>query len=376
MKFIKMQKKIFLSLFIPGVLLFLVCSCKKESATDPNQTLIAQMKAVTDSIVKNTHVPGVVALVVDHKRGIDWLYTAGISDIINKLPVDGSYIFRVGSNTKTMVGTVLLQLVDEGKLTLNDKLSKYYPAYPRSDTITIAMLCNMTSGIFNFFEDEGFQNALAANPARVWAPQECIDAGISHDLYFRPGTGWHYSNTSTFILGLLIEQLTGNSLQTEINNRIITPLGLVNTGLLTSGIALPGNHGRGYYCGTYSEGLDMTEVIDASVFWAGGSAYSTPRELQKYVEKLVGGGFLSDTLQHRRLNEMFVANSMFGYYGLCLSHRGSFYGNYGDQPGFISSMYHSNEKNCTVIIYFNSQLELKTEFLFKRFMDILYGTNF
>jgi len=359
------------------VSLMLVAGCKKnETPADLNQLLIGQMQAVTDSLIKNTQIPGIVALVVDHKRGIDWLYTAGLSDILNKLPMDGSYTFRIGSNTKTMVGTVLLQLVDEGKLALNDKLSKYFPAYSQSDSITVATMCNMSSGIFNFFEDQTWAKALADNPARVWAPHESVDAGLSHDLYYRPGTGWHYSNTNTFILGMLIEKLTGHSLQAEINNRIITPLGLTNTGLLTSGIALPGSHGRGYYAGSYAEGADVTEYIDASVFWAGGSGYSTPRELQKYVEELVVGGFLSDSLQHRRLTENWVVNEMFSHYGLCLSHRGTFYGNYGDMPGFISSMYHSNDKNCTVIIYFNCQLELKSEFLFKRFMDILYGKDF
>lgn len=80
-------------------------SCKKETTNDSNQMFIDQMKAVTDSIIKNTKVPGIVALVVDHKREIDWLYTAGYSDIPNKLPMDESYTFRIGSNTKTMTGT-------------------------------------------------------------------------------------------------------------------------------------------------------------------------------------------------------------------------------------------------------------------------------
>jgi D-alanyl-D-alanine carboxypeptidase len=72
------------------------------------------MKAVTDSIIENTNVPGIVALVVDHKRGIDWLYTSGLSDIPNNLPMKGDYTFRIASITKTMAVTVLLQLVDEG----------------------------------------------------------------------------------------------------------------------------------------------------------------------------------------------------------------------------------------------------------------------
>jgi D-alanyl-D-alanine carboxypeptidase len=369
------MKKNYLSL-IPIFLIILlsVISCKKET-TDANQPLINQMKAVTDSIIQNTRVPGIVALVIDHQRGIDWLYTAGLSDIPNNLPTDGSYIFRIGSNTKTMTGTVLLQLVDEGKLALNDKLSKYFPEYPKSDSITIAMLCNMTSGIFNYSDDESWQNTLFSNPSKVWSAQETVDIGFSHDFYFSPGSGWHYSNTNTFIIGMLIEELTGNSLQTEIQNRIVSPLQLNNTGFITSGLDLPGIHGRGYYYGEYMENEDMTEHFDISWGWAAGSAYSSPRDLQKYAETLVEGGLLSDSLQQRRLDDLFMLDATTGY-GLSILKRGSFYGHNGALPGFTSSMYHSIAKNCTVIIYFNCQLELPPDFLFFRFMDILYGNDY
>lgn len=370
-----MKKRQLILLFVLLSAIFSFISCKKEIEIDSNQVLIDQMKAVADSIVDNTHVPGIVALVVDHKRGIDWLYTTGFSDIPNQLPMDGSYTFRIGSATKTMVGTVLLQLVDEGKLALNDKLSKYYPEYPKADSITIAMLCNMTSGIPNYTDNTTFQNALLINPTKVWTPQECVDIGFSENFYFSPGSSWNYSNTNTFIIGMLIEKLTGNILQSEIENRIVKPLQLSNTGFLTSGLQLPGIHGRGYYAGRYAENHDFTEYFDISWGWAAGSAYSSPRQLQKYAESLVGGGLLSDSLQQRRMNDKYALAPDIGY-GLCLFNRGSFYGHNGALPGFTTSMYHSNDKNCTVIIYFNGYLELAPDFLFARFMRILYGDVF
>lgn len=274
-----------------------------------------------------------------------------------------------------MTGTVLLQLVDEDKLALNDKLSKFYPEYPKADSITIAMLLNMTSGISNYTDNETWQYALFTNPTKVWTPEECVEVGFSDNFYFSPGSGWYYSNTNTIILGMLIEKLTGNSLQSEIENRIVKPLDLRNTGFLTSGIQLPGMHGRGYYAGEYAEGEDFTEYFDISWGWAAGSAYSTPRELQKYAEALVKGGLMSDSLQQRRINEMIDLSPGVGY-GFYLLKRGSFYGHNGALPGFTTSMYHSNEKNCTVIIYFNSHLELSPDFLFARFMRILYGEDF
>ena len=364
------------------IALFSLISCEKNNSSDTNQLLIEQMKSVTDSIVQNTHVPGIVALVVDHKRGIDWLYTAGYSDIVNKLPMNGSYVFRMGSNTKTMSVTVLLQLVDEGKISLTDKLSTWFPDYPQSDKITIAMLMDMKSGIFNYSEDiPVFRQSMVTNPERVWQPKELIDLGFSHEFYFEPGTSFHYSNTNTFLIGLLIEKLTGNSLETEINKRLIQPLHLDNTRFLTQGVSLPGNHGRGYEIRDTIPNVDVTEYYDISWGWAAGSAYSTPRELQKYVETLVGGGFLSKTLQQKRLTENFYNSPDLWLgkisYGLGLMRCGrSFFGHGGDLPGFSSSMYHSNEKNCTIILYFNTQDHVPSALLMLQYLNILYGEDY
>ncbi len=368
------KSKLFVS-FTLLFTLFTFISCETGNEPDTNQLFIDQMKAVTDSIVEHTQVPGIVALVADHKRGIDWLYAAGYSNLTNKQPMDGRYTFRIGSNTKTFTGTVLLQLVDEGKLALNDKLSKYFPEYPKADSITIAMLCNMSSGIYNYSDTQSWYDKLLSEPAKVWTPQESIDIGFSEDFYFSPGKGWYYSNTNTLILGLIIEKLTGNSLESEIQNRIVKPLRLSYTGLLTSGLDFPGTHGRGYYFGEYEEDGDYTDLFDISWAWAAGSAYSTPRELQKYAEALVKGDFLSDSLQQRRLNDIILLTPNAGY-GLSILKRGSFYGHNGAVPGFTSSMYHSNEHDCTVVIYFNCHLEPSPDFLFSRFMKILYGDDY
>ncbi|MCK9205187.1 MAG: beta-lactamase family protein [Bacteroidales bacterium] len=373
------MRKIYL-LFLLTVPFFFQASCKKKSDSldsPSNAELIQKLKAVSDSVMNapDLHIPGLVALVVDNNKGIDWIYTAGVSDIPNNLPMNSGYTFRIGSNTKTMTGTVILQLVDEGKLKLEDKLSKYFPSFPKSDSITIRMLCNMTSGIFNYSEAPEFADTLLKDPTMVWQPLGLLEIAFNHAFYFPVGTGFHYSNSNTIILGLIIEKLTNSDLNTQIANRIYNPLNLQNTGFLTSGTELPGAHGRGYYEGAYLPGNDLTEYFDMSWAWAAGSAYSTPRELQQYVERMVGGGYLSDSLQQRRLNDMTILPN--GGYGLCLVQRGTFYGHNGGCPGFTSSMYHSNQRNCTVIIYFNCQLDnYIPDQLFFRFANILYGADF
>ncbi len=371
----KMKKMQFL--MGSGILiLILIClSCKKEPTPDPNQPLIDKMKAAADSIITNTSVPGLVALVVDHKRGIDWLYAAGVSNRETLAPIDTSHTFRIASCTKTFTITVLLQLVDEGKIALNDKLSKYYPEYPASDSITILMLTNMTSGISDYFNDDRWQNSMKTTPLRVWAPKEFAGMSFSHPLDFRPGTGYNYSNVNTIIIGMIIEKVTGSSLATEISNRIIKPLHLTNSGLVTNGTSLPGIHGRGYDFGELDMTGDLTESFDLSNCWAAGSVYTTPRELQKFIEQLVKGGFLSDSLQYRRLNQDFHEISQIQSYGIGISKLVGFYGHNGIVWGYLSSMYYSPDKDCTVIIYYNLSQPAThmPDNLFGKIYMILYG---
>jgi len=373
------MKKYLLNSFAIAIVLLVLVSCENNQPVEPNisenQILIDKMKAAADSIIENTHVPGLVALVVDHQKGIDWIYEAGLSNIPEKLPMNREYIFRIGSNTKTFVITVLLQLVDEKKLSLDDKLSKYFPEYPMSDVITIDMLANMTSGIYNFTNDENFWTTVANDPQKIWTPKELTDWGFSFELNFSPGSKWEYSNTNTIIIGRIIETVTGNSLESEIKDRIIQPLQLNNTGLLTSGLDFPEPHPRGYYNGEYEPGDDLTAFNDISWAWAAGSVYSKPRELQKYVEAMVGGGLVSASTQQRRLNDLkYITENT--YYGLGILKRGSFYGHNGALIGFSSSMYHSNLRNATIIIYFNGFLPEKADLLFFKIVNILYGNDY
>lgn len=363
-----------------GVVLCLLFSASygcDSSSDSRHDDLVAQLKQAADRVVETTHVPGVVALVADHARGIDWLYATGVSDIPNNIPSNVFYTFRIGSNTKTFTVTVLLQLVAEGLVSLDDTLARFFPEFPGANRITVAMLCNMTSGIFNYTNADEFTQAMVNQPDKVWSPAELANIGFSHAAYFSPGTSWTYSNTNTILLGMIIEKVTRNSLQEEIRKRITAPLGLKNTGLLTSGRELPGVHGRGYYEDEYVEGADYTEHYDISWGWAAGSAYSTPRELQRYVEAMVGGGLLPAEMQRLRFSEHVVRLEETISYGLGFLRRGTFYGHNGSVPGFTSSMYHSPEKNCTVVIYFNSQLdEISPDVLFAKFMEILYGADF
>lgn len=361
-------------LFGISVLLALT-ACRKETPWNETQATTDQMRFIADSVIQTTKVPGLVALVVDKKRGINWVYTGGVANLSDLTPMNSGYVFRIGSNTKTFTVTVLLQLVQEQKLSLDDKVSKYFPNYPKAGAITVAMLCNMTSGIPDYTRNAVWGNVMETTPARRWTPRELVDWAFSENFLFEPGTEFRYSNSNTILLGMIIEKITGNSLEAEIRQRIIQPLQLTQTALITSGTSFPGPHARGYYEGSFVAGNDQTEIYDYSYIWAAGSAYSTPRELQRYAEALVGGELLTPVMQKKRLEEMRELAPRLAY-GLGLFRRGSFYGHNGTVTGYSSSMYHSNLRGCTVIIYFNSMLELHPDYLFERFMYMLYGPEY
>ena len=358
---------------VSAIFLFLtILSCKKETSADANRTATDQIQLVADSLIQFTKVPGIVALVVDKNKGIDWVFAGGLANIPVGSRMNSTHVFRIGSNTKTFTVTVLLQLVEEGKLSLTDPLSRFFPAYPKASIITVAMLCNMTSGIPDYTQLTKWMDIMDLTPAKRWNPQELVSWAFTENFYFEPGTAYRYSNTNTILLGMIIEKITGNPLEKEIRNRIAIPLQLTQTGLITNGTGFPEPHSRGYYLGSYVPGDDQTELYDYSYIWAAGSAYSTPRELQKYAAALVGGGLLSPAMQQQRLENMReIAPG--AAYGLGIFRRGSFYGHNGTVMGFSSSMYHSNQRNCTVIIYFNCMLDIHPDYLFNRFMSILYG---
>ena len=149
--------------------------------------------------------------------------------------------FRMGSNTKTMVATVILQLVAEHKLALANPVSKWLPGLiPNGQAITVRMLLNHTSGLFNYTQDPAVLKAFTGRDARQWTPRQLIAAAVKHKPLFAPGKEYSYSNTNYIALGLVAEKATGQSLGNLIQERIARPLGLKNTYLVT-GAPRPGN---------------------------------------------------------------------------------------------------------------------------------------
>ncbi len=123
--------------------------------------------------------------------------------------------FRAGSVTKTFTGNLALQLVDQGRLSLDDPVSRYVEGVPDGDRITVRMLLNHSSGLFNYGADKALNETITADPHKVWTPAELVAVAVSNPPYFPPGEGCTYSNTNYVLLGMIIEKVTGRAFEDD-----------------------------------------------------------------------------------------------------------------------------------------------------------------
>ena len=137
--------------------------------------------------------------------------------------------FRIASVTKTMTAAVILQLAQEGKLSLDDPVSKYVPDVPNGDHITLAQLLEMRSGLYSFTDAPELATSMDDDPTKVWTPQELLDIAFAQPPNFAPGAEYEYSNTNYVLLGLIVEQLDGQPLATVFEERLFEPLGMTDT---------------------------------------------------------------------------------------------------------------------------------------------------
>lgn len=208
--------------------------------------------------------------------------------------------FRVASITKPFVATVVLQLVGEGRLALDDPLGRMFPGLvPNGGAITVRELLNHTSGLFDYQDDAGFDAAVLADPGHAWSPRELVAIAASHPPLFPPGRGWSYSNTNYVLLGLVIEAVTGTSLEHQLGDRLFRPLGLAATSL-PSAPAIEGAHAHGYIgratLPSLRSLLDVTEALSPSISWAAGAIVSNGDDVTRFFSRLLAGRLLHPAL--------------------------------------------------------------------------------
>ena len=236
--------------------------------------------------IASDEVPGVAILVArDGKVLLSQGF--GMADLSHDAPITTTTKFRIGSVTKQFAAAAILKLQEEGRLSVSDKLSKYFPNFPRGDEVTIHHLLTHTSGIKSFTSKPDFMKTVTA-PA---TSEEMINSFKNDTFDFEPGSKMSYNNSGYFLLGAIVEKVSGKSFNDYLRDAFFEPLGMHDTGVHTSTAVLK-HEATGY---DYSSGKPTKAINwDMSRAGAAGALYSTVEDLMRWNEGVFNGKVLSE----------------------------------------------------------------------------------
>lgn len=252
-----------------------------------HQELAASIDKAAAAAVAAGETPGLqLAVVKDGKVVLMKGY--GSANLEQHVAVDNDSVFRVGSVTKQFTAAALLLLAEEGKLSVKDKLSKYYPNFPRANDITLDEMLHHTSGIHNYTAEANFVNDGMVHRST----EEMVEfiGKMPKTQDFEPGTDWSYSNSAYFILGGVVEKVSGSTLAKVFKTRLFDPTGMTHSALddeteIVRGRALG-------YSGSAPGAFTNAPFISMSIPGGAGSIRSTAGDLAKWNAALFGGKVL------------------------------------------------------------------------------------
>ncbi|MGV9380466.1 serine hydrolase domain-containing protein [Nonomuraea sp. NPDC003707] len=251
--------------------------------------------------------------------------------------------YRIGSQTKGMTATVVLQLVKEGKLSLDDKLSAVLPEVAdkdlveRADEITVRNLIQLTSGIPDYIGAD--VNPL--DPTRNYRPTDLLAASRKNPRPVEIGT-FNYSNTNYILLGMIIEKLAGRSLAAEFNRRLFAPLGMRDTYLpMKASVGIKGPHGHGYAPDETGKLHDVDKLNVTTMLGAGG-VVSTARDMSAFQRAFRQGRLLPESLR-KVITDPAPGMPPLPSGGPCAGKPEFASGGGGSAPGFTAATYTSSD---------------------------------
>ncbi len=268
---------------------------RPETGTlDP--VLAAQLQSAVDGARSAGPIPGISAS-VQLEDGTRWEGVAGVGERgTSKWPVQVRTPFVVASITKTFVAAAILQLAEEGVLSVDDPLRRWLPEHPRGATVTLRHLLGHTSGEANYFTHPDYERLVFGRPTHHWTSAEIL--ALVGEPRFSPGTDWEYSNTNYVLLGLVLQAATGDTVSGVIRDRFLDPLGLGDTSFqgeeaATSVPAQAYLRRNGEWIG-FDDGTALRpHTSAATVAWSAGAMISSARDLATWARALYGGRVLS-----------------------------------------------------------------------------------
>jgi D-alanyl-D-alanine carboxypeptidase len=325
------------------------------SITDP-----AVRDAIAATVEKNraiyggrTPVPGVLVGVWD-VNGRSYVHGFGYADLPKKRPLTVADHFRIGSNTKTFVASVILQLAREGKLHLDDPLSKFNigVTIPNGANITIRQILDMRSGLFEAY-DVPELSTMDVTESTQFDPHQVIRWAVAQRPYFAPGEGYHYSNTGYLIAGLIIEAVTHDTLKDQIERRLLVQFKLTQTSVPTTQ-AMPMPQAHGYGLDAKKQWEDVGDSTPVSLMGAAGDMISDASDIRRWI-KLFVNAQTGEPAGFSAIAQCKTFDGNLGF-GLGLACAGDdWYGYTGGLPGYNTAEYYSTKTGTTVLVWVDVQ---------------------
>jgi D-alanyl-D-alanine carboxypeptidase len=339
----------------------IVAGCSDDTVAGPSA---GGLQGFVDSLARAHGVPGLVVAV--RRAGEEpSLIASGRSELASGRRMMPPDRFRVGSLTKPMVATVILQLADEGRLALDDALARFLPdLLPEGDRLTLRELLNHTSGVGDYIDDQGFLDAVFAEPDRVWSPQELVAIADAMPRTFTPGAPgrWEYSNTNYIVLGLVAEVAGGESVAALLRRRVFEPLGMTSTHYGTE-TSLVAPFAQGYVDLNGLTDFPVGTLVSPTVAGAAGAVVSTAGDLLRFVEALAAGDLVSPASHAALLTTVpasrvrFPGESVDFEYGLGVLIGDGWIGHDGAIPGYEAEAYAKSGVGSLVVLVNRSTVD-------------------
>ena len=312
-------------------------------------------------------IPGATLLIAD-SNGI-WTGSAGYADLQNNIKMQPCHILKPGSVTKMLIGNLLWQLQEEGKLNIKDLLSNYIPDVAENitngDQITIEMLVNHTSGIYTIARDLNYNLAVVNDFTRGWNSEDIIQYFSNKPATNLPGEKYNYSNTNTLISELIIESITGEPLETTLAEKIFNPLEMNNTVYYDYSEEFPlGNLAQGYV-DFHNDGGKIQNISDLNPGSGNGytGLYSNAEDMYLFSKALfIDNSLISENSLNEILDSFFYSESGNSASSSGAIHREDIeffgdsitaYGHGGGDIGYAANVTFIENTNTIIVINYN-----------------------
>ena len=330
-------------LFMSGAFVF-----GSTKHTDLKGSEEKKVKEFMEEFTKQEPFDGTVLVL--HKGEVILNESYGLADKEKDLPFTNDVQFPVGSITKSMTAMAILQLEEEGKLSVTDPLSDYMPKLPNANKITLHQLLNHSSGLTDFLEVEEIKQ----NYTKAYSEDEIINSFKDELLKSKPGGKYAYISSDYFLLGKVIEKVSGEDYNTYLQNHIFKPAGMNDTFFMNE------ENRNDVKVKGYENGKPA-ESLHPSLLFACGNVISTKADLAKYIYAIEANLLLSEKQKVKMTKSTidmipnlmgygygwYVADSLFSFNEKEYSHGGSL-------PGLRSGLMRFPEKDLTIVIFSNN----------------------